>query len=430
MKLLHANDRAGEYPASWYAASAQPLPPFDPLDGDTQADVCVIGGGFTGLSAALHLAQSGVDVVLLEAHRAGFGASGRNGGQVGSGMRKDQDEMERLFGREDALKFWQIAEGAKALVKSLIAEHGINAAWRDGIAHADWSAKGAAETQDYARWLQDRYEYLQAEPLDRDQIRALIPSQAYHGGMVDWGAGHIHPLRFALGLAQAAQAAGARIYERSQVTAITGSTVRTATGTVAARHIVLATNGYHDGLEPRVARRVLPINNFIVATEPLGERAATVLTKDVAVGDSKFVVNYWRLSEDKRLLFGGGESYGDRFPADLTAIARKPMLEVYPHLRDVKIDYAWGGTLAITPTRLPDFSRHGALWSAAGYSGHGVALATYAGRMMAEAIRGEASEFDLMGKLRPPAFPGMGALRRPILNLAMRWFALRDRLGF
>ena len=247
---------------------------------------------------------------------------------------------------------------------------------------------------------------------------------------MDWGAGHIHPLRFAFGLAQAALKAGVRIFEETEAHHIGSGIVRTGKGQISAPHIVLACNGYHGGLNRKIAARVMPINNYIIATEPLGARAQDVLAKDIAVADSKFVVNYWRLSEDKRLLFGGGESYGDRFPKDIEALVRKPMLEIYPQLADVKIDYAWGGTLAITPTRLPDFSRPGAgLWSASGYSGHGVALATYAGKVMADAIQGEASGFDLMSKMRPPAFPGLGVMRSPLLALAMRWFALRDRLG-
>ncbi len=424
MNLLFANDRAGDYPESYYAATATLLPPFPRLVGEARADVCVVGGGFTGLSTALHLAKAGVDVVMLEAHRVGFGASGRNGGQVGSGLRIDQDEVERLYGRDDALKYWQIGEDAKALVRDLADD------WRPGIAHVDWSAKGATETREYADFLRgEPYSYDQVAPLSGEEARALIPGSTFHGGLIDRGAGHIHPLKFALKLAQLAQDAGVRIFENSLVHDIRGI-VRTGQGRVKAEHTVLALNGYHERLHPALSARVMPINNFIVATEPLDD-PASVLAEDVAVADSKFVVNYWRLSEDNRLLFGGGESYGDRFPKDIQALVRKPMLEIYPGLRDVRIDYAWGGTLAVTSSRLPDFAHiEPGLWSASGYSGHGVALATYAGKMMAGAITGDASRFDLMNNLRPLAFPGMGIARRPLLNLAMRWFALRDQLGF
>jgi len=430
MNLLYANDRAGTYPDSWYAATAKPLDPLPELRGQHSADVCIVGGGYTGLSTALHLAQKGVDVALIEAQRVGFGASGRNGGQVGSGHRKDQDALEKAYGLEDARKFWQIGENAKALVKSLIATHQIDATWRDGIAHATHHATEAREEQDYVEKLNRDYSYEQVETLDRDAMRALIGSEIFQGGSMDWGAGHIHPLRFALGLARAALAAGVRLFERSEVHDLRGGVVRTGRGQIKADHIVMACNGYHGNLNPKVAARVMPINNFIIATEPLGDRAAEVLTKDIAAADSKFVVNYWRLSEDKRLLFGGTETYGYKFPKDIASAVRKPMLTIYPHLHDVKTDYAWGGTLAITPTRMPDFSRPGAqLWSASGYSGHGVALATYAGKMMCDAILGDATEFDLMAKARPPAFPGLGAMRSPLLAIAMSWYALRDRLG-
>jgi len=433
MNLLHSNDRQGQYPASWYAATATPLAPFPELRGAARADVCVIGGGYTGLSAALHLAQLGHSVTLIEAHRVGFGASGRNGGQVGTGQRLDQDALERRHGPDDARRLWQVGLDAVALVKSLIAAHGIDAAWRDGVAHVDWRAKGAAETRAYAEKLARDYGYAAAEPLDAAGVRALIGSDAFQGGMIDRGAGHLQPLRFALGLARAAAAAGVTIHENTEAHHVApgkAPLVRTAKGQISADHVVLACNGYLGGLERKTAARVMPINNFILATEPLGARADTVLTKDIAVADSKFVINYWRLSEDKRLLFGGGESYGYRFPRDIAALVRKPMLQIYPHLADVKVDYAWGGTLAITRTRMPDFSRPAqGVWSASGYSGHGVALATLAGKYLAEAISGDAAGFDLMAKTRPAAFPGGGGLRTPLLALAMSWFALRDRLG-
>lgn len=430
MNLLFSNDTHGEYPESWYAATATNLAPFPSLTHDIQTDICVIGAGYTGLSAALHLSEAGYSVALIEAHRIGFGASGRNGGQVGSGLRLDQDDLEHQFGLSDAKKFWQVGQDAKSLVKHLIGSHKIDAAWKDGIAELDWSAKGALELSDYAQKLQDSYDYLDVSPLSKEDAAELIGAPVFAGGLLDMGAGHVHPLNYALGLGRAAARSGVQIYEMTQATKIERGQVWTKSGKIKAEHIVLATNGYHDGILKSVSDRVLPINNYIVATEPLGDRVDQVLTKDVAAVDSKFVVNYWRLSADKRLIFGGSESYGDRFPSDIAAQVRKPMLEIYPHLKDVKIDYAWGGTLAITPTRLPDFSAPlPGIWSAAGFSGHGVAIATLAGRILCDAIRGEGQSFELMQKLRPPAFPGMGLMRRPMLNLAMRWFALRDKLG-
>lgn len=433
MNLLHANDRRGQYPDSWYAATVDPLPRFAPLRGRTQADVCVVGAGYTGLSAALHLAEAGLDVVLLEAQRVGFGASGRNGGQLGSGHRMAQDALERLMGPEDAAHLWRLAEEAKDLVKSLVARHAIDCHLRPGVAHACFSAREVAEEHAHADHLADRYGYDAIEKLDHDAMQALCPSPAYRGGTLDMGAGHLHPLAYALGLGRAAAVAGARLHEGSEVHAITpGKRVRVATdaGHVEADHLILACNGYLGGLDRQVAARVMPINNFIVATEPLGAGAARVLTRDIAVADTKFVVNYFRLSHDGRLLFGGGESYGYRFPRDIRATVRKPMLEIFPHLGDTRLDYAWGGTLAITMRRMPYLVRLAPnVLSASGYSGHGVGTATHAGRLMADAVRGEAAGFDTMARVPCPAFPGGVALRNPLLVLAMTWFALRDRLG-
>ncbi|MCV2882603.1 NAD(P)/FAD-dependent oxidoreductase [Actibacterium sp. XHP0104] len=432
MNLLYANDRPGEYPASWYAATATPPGPYAPLRGETRADVCVVGGGYTGLSAALHLAQAGVRVVLVEAQRVGFGASGRNGGQIGSGQRLEQDALERMLGRSDARALWDLAEDGKALIHALCDAHGIDAGYRPGVVHADWHARDVPHAHAYADKLRRDYGYDQIEPLNRDQIRALVGSAAYQGGTVDWGAGHLHPLRLAFGLARAAADAGVVIHEQSPVHHIQhGQTavVQTDKGRVLADHVILATNGYGTGLDRKVAARVMPINNFIAATAPLPDPSA-ILARDVAVADSKFVINYFRLSEDGRLLFGGGESYGYRFPVDIAATVRKPMAEVFPQLADVVIDHAWGGTLAITMNRLPHVARVAPnVLSAGGYSGHGVALAVLAGKLMAGATQGQNDGFDLMARLPIQRFPGGTALRSPLLVLAMSWFAMRDRLG-
>jgi gamma-glutamylputrescine oxidase len=429
LDLLTVNDGPGAYPASWYAATATPLDPFPPLQGETRADVCVIGGGYTGLSAALHLAEAGLDVVLLEANRVGWGASGRNGGQVGSGQRQDQDWLERRLGLARARALWDMGEDAKALVRELVARHDIACDLAPGIVYAAHKPAHAADYQAYARKLVRDYGYAEAEPLDRGAIAALVGTDAYHGGYLDRGAAHLHPLNYALGLARAAAQAGVRIFEGSRVTALDPGP-RTAAGSVRADVVILATNGYLGQLEPGVAARVMPINNFIVATEPLGaDRAAGLIRDNRAVADSRFVVNYFRLTPDHRLLFGGGESYGWRFPRDIEAVVRPRMEAVFPQLRGVAVTHAWGGTLAITVNRMPAFQRLAPnLLSAAGFSGHGVALATLAGKAMAEAVRGDPGRFELIADLAQPRFPGGAALRHPLLVLAMSWYALRDRL--
>ncbi|SPF81036.1 NAD(P)/FAD-dependent oxidoreductase [Pseudoprimorskyibacter insulae] len=433
MNLLYSNDQSGQYPDSWYAATADIKAPRTALKGQETADVCVIGAGYTGLSAALHMAEAGLKVIVLEAHRAGFGASGRNGGQLGSGQRQDQRKLEKMMGPDHARHLWDLGEDAKALVKSLIAQHQIDCYLKPGVAWTGSTQAEAEELQSYARHLQTDYGYDQIHPLNAEECHAMCPSPDYVGGLIDRGAAHLHPLRFALGLADAAERAGAVLHEQSQVLDIERGakvTVQTVDGSVVADHVVLAGNGYLGKLDHRVPKRVMPINNFIVATEPLGDDAARVLTEDVAVADSKFVVNYFRLSHDNRLLFGGGESYGYRFPRNIAAVVRKPMTKVYPHLRDVRIDYAWGGTLAITMTRMPNLARLDRnILTASGYSGHGLGTAVHAGQLMALAIEGQAAGFDAMAAVPTPRFPGGTAFRSPLLALAMTWFSLRDRLG-
>ncbi|MFN6976629.1 MAG: NAD(P)/FAD-dependent oxidoreductase [Gemmobacter sp.] len=430
MDLLTANDRPGEHPPSWYAATAVPAPRHPPLGGDARADLCVIGAGYTGLSAALHAARAGLSVIVLEAQRVGFGASGRNGGQVGSGQRLDQDTLEARTGRDAARMLWAIAEDAKALVRSLAADMP-GTDWRDGIAYAQRKPADARAARVAAERLARDYGYAAIDPLDRAALAALIGTDVYAGGVLDRGAGHIHPLNFALGLAAAARAAGAAIHEGTRATGIARGAplrVRTDRGTVTADHVVVAGNGYLGGLVPEVAARAMPINSFIVATEPLGDRAP--LAAPVAVADDRFVVNYWRQAPDGRLLFGGAETYGYRFPADIGALVRRPLARVYPGLADVRIDHAWGGTLAITTTRAPLVTRVApGLLAASTCSGHGVALSTMTGRILAETVAGQTGSFDVMAALAPPPFPGGTALRTPILVLAMTWFALRDRLG-
>ncbi|MCR9126031.1 MAG: FAD-binding oxidoreductase [Rhodobacteraceae bacterium] len=433
LNLLDANDAPGRYPDSWYAATAVTLAPFAPLQGETRADVCVVGGGYTGLSAALHLAEAGRRVVLLEAHRVGFGASGRNGGQLGSGQRKDQIALEALVGAQDAARLWQMGEDSKALVRALVERHGIDCALKSGIAWAGSTRGDVDDIHRYAEHLARRYGYDRIETLDAAGFAALCPSPDYKGGMLDMGAGHLHPLNFALGLARAAAAAGVQIHETSRVTSIaegTQITVSTSSGSVRADNLILACNGYLGGLNGQVAARVMPINNFVAATEPLGARVGEVLRRDIAVSDARFVVNYFRLSADNRLLFGGGESYGYRFPRNLDAVVRKPMAQIFPHLRDIRFDHVWGGTLAITMKRMPYLARLAPnVLSASGYSGHGVGTATHAGQLMALAITGETDGFDTMARVPSSPFPGGPSMRTPLLILAMTWFALRDRLG-
>ncbi len=421
------------HPESYYAATALGAVEHPSLTGELDCEVCVIGGGFTGLSAALHLAERGYDVVLLEARRIGWGASGRNGGQLGSGQRQSQSELERLVGAERARALWDLAEEAKATVKQRIRRHNIPCDLKSGSLRVAFKPGDAASLAAQAEDLRARYDYPHIRAVPRDEVAAMLGTGIYHGGSLDSDAGHLHPLNYAFGLARAAQQAGARIFEDSPVTRLENGarpSLKTSQGRVRAQYLVLACNGYLEGLEPRIAGKIMPINNYILATEPLGEtRAREIIRDDVAVSDTKFVIDYYRLSADKRLLFGGGETYRRAFPADIRGFVRKTMLRVYPQLSETRIDYAWGGTLAITLNRLPSFGRLGpGLFYAQGFSGHGVALTSLAGKLIAEAVAGSAERFDVFARLPQPSFPGGTLLRWPGLVAGMLYYTLRDKL--
>ena len=392
----------------------------------------MIGGGYTGLSCALHLAERGYDVVLLEAQRVGWGASGRNGGQAGSGQRQDQESLEAMLGKGHARRLWNLGEEARILVKELIQRHNIACDLKPGIAHAAHKPALADWTFRYVDKLREEYDYPHIRAVSRQEMQEMLGTTVYYGGSLDLGGAHLHPLNYALGLAQAAQNRGVRIFEHSSVETIKegqGVSVDAAQGTVKARYLMLACNGYLKGLEPRIAGKIMPINNFILATEPLGEeRARSLIRDDVAVADTKFVVNYYRLSADKRLLFGGGENYTSRFPKDIKAFVRPYMLKVYPQLADVRIDYGWGGTLAITLRRMPHLGRLGsAVFFAQGFSGYGVVMGTLTGKVMAEAVAGDAERLDIFATVPTPTFPGGRFLRWPGQVLGMLYYALRDR---
>ncbi|MFQ6547335.1 NAD(P)/FAD-dependent oxidoreductase [Aestuariibius sp. 2305UL40-4] len=423
MDLLTANDRPGEYPPSYYAAVNDLPEPRLAFEASAITDIAIVGAGYTGLSAALHLARRGYRVTVLEAQRVGFGASGRNGGQVGTGQRRDQDWIERKAGSEAARHLWQMGLDAVSLVRSLAAEAGVPV--KDGILEAVYRPDRMPAAHIYADWLGTEYGYEKTETFYRTDLRDLIDSPVYEGGVLDHGGAHLDPLAYVLGLARLAEAAGVTIYENSRVTGLTDRTVRTSKATLTAEHIILACNGYLGDLAPYVADHVMPINNFIVATEPLPDPP---IKRDIAVADDKFVVNYFRMQDD-RLIFGGGESYGYRFPRDIARKVRGPLARVFPQLKTVKITHAWGGTLGITMTRMPHLMRVGpATLSLSGYSGHGVAMGTLAGQIAAETIAGQAERFDTLAAIPAPPFPGGTFFRSPLLVLAMLGYRLRDML--
>ncbi|MBN0987239.1 NAD(P)/FAD-dependent oxidoreductase [Amphritea pacifica] len=417
---------------SYYVASANDRPDYPALIGEQQADICIIGAGYTGLSAALHLAEKGYSVTLLESETVGWGASGRNGGQVCPGHNMGHAELIKKVGQKAADSLWQSSLDSVQLVKDLIEQHQIRCDLKQGVMHVSAKPGHVAEMCESVEYKHRVLGYDKIRFVPDSEVQAMLGTDRYFGGEY-WEEGiHLHPLNYALGLASAATKAGAIIHEHSRVTGYTtgkDAEVCTDTGVVKAKYILLACNGYLGKLEPRIAGKIMPINNFIIATEPLTDELCRKINRDdVAVADSRFVINYFKLSGDNRLLWGGGENYSSRFPNDIPAFVRPYMLQFYPELKDVRIDYGWGGTLAITLNRMPHFDRiDDNLFVAQGYSGHGVALATLGGKLMAEAISGSAERFDLFTRVPTPTFPGGTLLRWPGLVAGMLYYSMRDR---
>lgn len=416
---------------SYYAATANPFARAPKLEGEARADVVVIGGGFTGLHAALNAAERGFSVILLEAGRIGWGASGRNGGQMIPGWRKSATDLIERFGEAKARTLFDMAMEARNLSVERITKHNIACDLRVN-GHLTVAAKPAdlSWMREEADVLARMMDYPNAHVLNANEARAKLNAPGFHGGFLDECGGHVHPLNYALGLADVARGAGVVLHEDARVVSLetaNGVVARTESGVVRARYGVLACDALLGDLEPRVAKRIMPVANYLVATEPL-ENARDLIADDLAVSDSRFVVNYFRMSADNRLIFGGGERYTPEPPADMAAFARGHMLKVFPQLEHARIDYAWGGLVSVTMSRLPHVGRTGNLFFAHGYSGLGVLLPALTGKVLAEAMAGTAERFDLLAGLAPPEFPGGAALRSPLYVLGMLWYALRDRL--
>jgi gamma-glutamylputrescine oxidase len=418
---------------SYYAATANPHAAFPALSESLRADVCVVGGGFTGLSAALNLVERGYKVALVEANRIGWGASGRNGGQINTGLRKSPVELIAKFGKTRAKALFDLSEEARAIIRERVERHKIACDLRPGTMLLASKPGDVSWMQEEIACLEREMDYDTARFLDKAAIRAEIASDLYHGGIVDSRGGHLHPLNYALGLAEAARRAGVQIFEGTPATKIAEAngkvTVTTPQGKIEADYAVLGCNAYLGGLEPRIAGKIMPIANFVITTEPMPEAEARALIPSGACAcDTKFVVSYYRVTADNRMLFGGGERYTTEEPADIPAFVKPYMLRVFPQLGSKRIDYGWGGMLAITLSRLPHLGRIGRIFYAQGYSGQGVATTGIAGKLIAEAMAGTAERFDVFAGIPHQTFPGGTLLRHPLLVAAMLWYVLRDKL--
>lgn len=416
---------------SYYAATAAPWQAGAGLRGRVDCDVCVIGGGLAGVSTALELAGRGLRVALLEGSQIGFGAAGRNGGQVIAAYACEMESIRQQLGDDAAQTLWHMSREAIEIVAQHVVQHGIACDWTRGYCRV---ALKPAQLDELAAWQQqaaDRYGYTQYALWDKPALAATLASERYCGALFDPLAGHLHPLNYLLGLAQAARNAGVQIYENSPVSLFSHGqqpVVRTQHGEVHCQQLVLACNAFVGALNPALNHRIMSVTTLVIATAPLGEaRARGLIANNMAVCDSDSALDYCRLSADGRLLFGGKINHAGRTPHDLVDVMRRDMLCVFPQLADMAIDYAWGGYVDVTLNRTPDFGRAAAnVYYAQGFSGQGVAIAGLAGRLLAEAITGDASRLVLFEQRQHHPFPGGTPLHTPAQVLGMSWYRLQD----
>ena len=435
---------------SYYAATAAASPPEAraELVGEYSADVAVVGGGIAGCSAALHLAQRGYKVALVEARFAGYGASGRSGGQLIFGLAPSQKALRAQVGRDDARRLFELSIEALDSTRSLINTYAIACDYTANHVHVATKPRHVRELAEWADELHGDYGYESARLLNRDELQSHVCSKLYLGGLLDSRSGHLHSLKYTQGLARAAELEGVRIFENTQVLRYDGGNNRggaggaggtggtggvavySARGVLHCEHLILCGNAYLDGVAPPLARRILGVGTYIVATEPLDPaRARALLPSNAAVADINWILDYFRLTADHRLLFGGRVSYSAMQPPHLAESMRKRLVRVFPTLAEVSVDYTWGGYLDITMSRAPDFGRLASnVYYLQGFSGHGMALAGLAGKLVAEAVSGTAERFDVFARIPHRDFPGGRLLRRPSLVLAMLYYRLRDLL--
>jgi gamma-glutamylputrescine oxidase len=432
--------RLSEPPAaSYYADSAGPYARDstrglrEALRGEQRADVAVVGGGIAGCSAALHLAKRGLSVALLEAREVGYGASGRSGGQTIFGLAASQAALAAQVGPGDARRLFDLSVEGLELTQSLIRDHAIDCDYRANHLHVALKPRHLRELEQWAEELRNQYAYDSVSLLDRQQLRAHLASERYLGGLLDTRSGHLHPLKYTLGLARAAESLGVRFFENTQVLRYTGGPqihVHSAEGVVRCNQLVFCGGAYLGKVAPALSRRILGVGTYIIATQPLGEaQARALLPTNAAVADINWILDYFRLSADHRLLFGGRVSYSGLEPPHLAESMRKRLLRVFPSLTQLRVDRAWGGYLDITMSRAPNFGRLADnVFYLQGFSGHGLVLTALGGKLVAEAVAGTAERFDVFARIPHRDFPGGPVFRRPSLMLAMLYYRLRDLL--
>ena len=421
---------------SFYRSSVEDLNSQDQLTSDIDVDICVIGGGLTGISSAINLSKKGYSVILCEARKIGWGASGRNGGQLGIGMRKDQFTIEKKLGLRHAKELWSLGLEAVEDVKNLIKENEIDCHLVNGVMSTACFEKDIDEYKFEIEHMAKNYDFEGYQFFNKEKIREEINSKMYLAGLLNSGSYHLNPLKLTLGLAKVAQKNKVKIFENTPIEKIReeGDRVQVISkkGLIRASQVVVACNGYLDSILGSKKNKFMPINNYVVATEPLGEkRAREIIKNNYAVCDTRFIIDYYRFSEDWRMIFGGGETFTSNFVKNATSFVSKRMIKVFPQLQNVKIDYSWGGTLAITVNRLPHFGTlmNNKVSYAFGYSGHGLALSVLAGKLIGENIHGDYERFKFFSDINHMSIPLGSIFRRPIYSSAILYYKVRDYLN-
>ena len=421
---------------SFYRSSVEDLNSQDQLTSDIDVDICIIGGGLTGISSAINLSKKGYSVILCEARKIGWGASGRNGGQLGIGMRKDQFTIEKKLGLKHAKELWSLGLEAVEDVKNLIKENEIDCHLVNGVMSTACFEKDIDEYKFEIEHMAKNYDFEGYQFFNKEKIREEINSKMYLAGLLNSGSYHLNPLKLTIGLAKVAQKNNVKIFENTPIEKIReeGDSVRVISkkGLIRANQVVVACNGYLDSILGSKKNKFIPINNYVVATEPLGEkRAREIIKNNYAVSDTRFIIDYYRFSEDWRMIFGGGETFTSNFVKNATSFVSKRMIKVFPQLQNVKIDYSWGGTLAITVNRLPHFGTlmNNKVSYAFGYSGHGLALSVLAGKLIGENIHGDHERFKFFSDINHMSIPLGSIFRRPIYSSAILYYKIRDYLN-